>query len=305
MKYITYILVRAFIWILHILPERVLFMISDFFYLITYRVAGYRKKVVTGNLVRSFPEMDMKQIGEIRKRFYHHFCDLILESAISHFFTPESGLKRMTYENPELLDELGDRGKIVLIVLGHYGNWEYYSSLPLVTKYPLVAIYKPLKNKYFDRMVNASRVRLGARVTPMDRISRELIRYHSNNQPVMSMFLADQRPPFQQIHYWTKFLSQDTPMYLGTEKLAKKLDAAVVFAKMKKPSRGRYHAEFQLITDDPRSTGPYEITNAHVGLLEDMIRETPEYWLWSHKRWKHSYEEYVKAHDRTFTPHQG
>jgi len=294
MQYISYILVRAFIWILHVLPEKILYLISDVFYFIAFRVAGYRKKVVTDNLRRSFPDKDMKQIRQIRRKFYHHFCDFILESAISHFFTPDSALKRMSYDNPELLDELGDKGKIVLLAMGHYCNWEYFSSLPLVTKYPLLGIYKPLRNKYFDKMVTGSRERLGAVAVPMDRITRELIRYKSDGKPANAMFLTDQRPPLNNIHYWTKFLGQDTPMYLGTEKLARKLDAAVVFANIRKSSRGRYRTDFQLITDNPRSMGPNEITNAHVGILEDLIREAPEYWLWSHKRWKHSYEKFMK-----------
>jgi KDO2-lipid IV(A) lauroyltransferase len=291
-------------WILFILPERVLYLISDLFYVITYRVAGYRKAVVRGNLERSFPEMEAEMIVKVMKKFYHHFCDLMLETAISHFFTPESGLKRISYENPELLDELYRKGKIILGVTAHYGNWEYLSTLPLVTEIPVNAIYKPLKNRYFDRMVIESRSRLGVKVVTMEKITRELIAHHRENHPVMSLVLADQRPPYQNIQYWTRFLNQDTPMFLGTEKLSKKLDAAVVFIKIRKASRGHYRVEFQLITDRPETKAPFEITNDHVRILEDMIREAPEYWLWSHKRWKYSYERYLKERGEKTTSEQ-
>jgi len=301
MRYIAYILARSFIWILSILPEKILYLISDLFYVIVYPLAGYRKAVVRENLKRSFPAMDAEGIRIIMRKFYHHFCDLMLETAISNFFTPKSGLKRMTYENPELLDELYRKGKIILGVTAHYGNWEYLSTLPLVTQYPVNAIYRPLKNRYFDRMVINSRSLMGVKVVPMEKITRELIAHHREKKPVLSLVLADQRPPWQNIQYWTRFLNQDTPMFLGTEKLSKKLDAAVVFIKIRKASRGRYRVEFQLITDQPGTKAPFEITNDHVRILEDLIGEAPEYWLWSHKRWKHSYERYLKEKEKKAT----
>ncbi|MFH0758875.1 MAG: lysophospholipid acyltransferase family protein [Bacteroidota bacterium] len=294
MRFIGYIFTRSLIWILHLLPEKILFLISDFFFLLAFHVAGYRKRVVFENLSKAFPESDQARIRKLAKKFYHHLCDLILESAVSHFYSRSKAMTRITYKNPELLGNLYRQGKMVMAVTAHYGNWEYLSTLSLQSDYPVIGIYKPLKNKYFNRMVIHNRNRFGVTVTPMEKIARELIGHHREKNPVLTIFLSDQRPMFQNIQFWTKFLSQDTPLYLGTEKLARKLDAAVIFIKIRKPSRGRYDVEFELITDDPSGLSPYAITNAHVRILEDLIREAPEYWLWSHRRWKHSYERYLE-----------
>ena len=294
MHFIGYILTRSLIWILHLLPEKIFFLISDLFFVITYHVAGYRKGVVRENLSKAFPESDKEQIRKTTKKFYHHLCDLILESAISHFYSRSKAMKRITYKNPEVLQNLYSQGKMIMAVTAHYGNWEYLNTLSLASDYPVIGIYKPLKNRYIDRMTIHNRNRFGVTVTPMEKIARELIGHHRDKNPVLTIFLSDQRPIFRNIQYWTKFLGQDTPLYLGTEKLARKLDAAVVYMKIRKPSRGRYEVEFELITDDPSVLEPYAITDAHVHILEDLILEKPEYWLWSHRRWKHSYERFLE-----------
>ena len=292
MGWLGYILTYSLVWLLHLLPERILYLLSDILYLLMYHVAGYRRKVVFENLQRAFPEYRKTEIQQIAKKFYHHLSDIFLESAVSHFYSESQALKRFTYKNPELLDEIYGTGKQVMAVLGHYGNWEYLSTLSLASKYPFIGIYKPLKNKYFDRMVQANRSHFGGMVVPMEKIARVLLEFKSRKEPVITLFLSDQRPVFQQIQYWTKFLGQDTPVYLGAEKMAKKLDAAVIFIKIRKRSRGRYEAEFELICLDPGNLETYAITEAHVKILEDLIREAPQYWLWSHRRWKHSYERY-------------
>lgn len=301
MKFLAYIITYGFVWLLHLLPERILYLLSDILYLLMYYVAGYRKKVVFRNLQKAFPEYDKPEIKRIAKLFFQHLCDLMLESAVSHFYSKSKALKKISYKNPELLNELGGKGKQVMAVLGHYGNWEYMSTLALVLDYPVVAIYKPLHNKYFDRMMQKNRNTFGVITVPMEKIARRLIEYHKNNTPVLTLNLGDQRPLYHQIQYWTKFMGLDTPMFLGTEKLARKLDAAVVFLKIRKVTRGRYEMEAELICESPAELKPYEITDRHAGILEDLIREEPAYWLWSHKRWKHSYEKYIEEHGQQET----
>lgn len=296
MKFVGYIITYSFVWLLHLLPEGILYLLSDLLYLLMYHVVGYRKKVVYDNLQKAFPEYDKAEIRRIAKKFYHHLSDLFLESAVFPFFSESKALKRITYKNPELLNELYGKGKQVMAVLGHYGNWEYLSTLGLAINYPVVAIYKPLKNKYFDRMVQKEREAYGVIPVPMEKIARKLIEYRKNDTPVLTLFLGDQRPMYHQIQYWTKFMGRDTPMFLGTEKLARKLDAAVVFLKFRKLKRGRYEVETELICEGPEGLKPYEITERHVRILEELIREEPSYWLWSHKRWKHSYEKYKQEH---------
>jgi KDO2-lipid IV(A) lauroyltransferase len=261
-----------------------------------YHVVGYRKKIVYHNLEKAFPEYDRTEIRRTAKKFYRHLSDVILESAVFHFYSESKVLKRLRYKNPELLDDLYDKGKQVMAVMGHYGNWEYIASLGLVIKSPVLAIYKPLRNRYFDGMVQKNRHAFGVVPVPMAKIGRKLIEYHRSSTPVLTLFLADQRPQYHQIQYWTKFLGQDTPLFLGTEKLSRKLDAAVVFLKIRKLKRGRYEMEVELICEGPEGMKPYEITERHVRILEGMIREEPAYWLWSHQRWKHSYERFKQEH---------
>jgi KDO2-lipid IV(A) lauroyltransferase len=296
MKFIAYIFAYVFVWLLHLLPERILFLFSDLLYLLMYHLAGYRKKVVYTNLEKAFPEYEKSEIRRIARKFFHHLSDLMLESSVSHFYSESTALKKITYKNPELLNELHGKGKQVMAVLGHYGNWEYMSTLALVIDYPVVAVYKPLHNKYIDRMTQKNRNAFGVITVPMEKIARRLIEYKKSKKPVLTLNLGDQRPLYHQIQYWTKFMGRDTPMFLGTEKLARKLDTAVVFLKIRKLKRGRYEMEAELICESPKDLEPFEITNRHVAILEDLIREEPAYWLWSHKRWKHSYEKYQEEH---------
>jgi KDO2-lipid IV(A) lauroyltransferase len=296
MRFVAYIFSYCFIWLLHLLPERILYVLSDLLYLLMYHLVGYRKKVVYDNLQKAFPEHEKSDIKRIARKFYRHLSDLMLEQAVLHFHSESRAVERMKVKNPDLLNDLYGKGKMVMAVLGHYGNWEYLATLGLSIDYPVTAIYKPLRNKYFDRMVQKNRKAFGVIPVPMQKITRRLIEHHKNNDPVLTLFLGDQRPQYHQIHYWTKFMGLDTPMFLGTEKLARKLDAAVVFLKIRKLQRGRYEAEVQLICESPADMEPYEITERHVAILEDLIREEPAYWLWSHRRWKHSYEKFLLEH---------
>lgn len=296
MKFLGYIVTYSLIWLLHLLPDRILYLISDLLSLLVQYVAGYRKRVVYENIARAFPQFNRKEIRSTTRKFYRHLCDLILETAVSHFFSVKRANKKMVYRNPEILDDLYATGKQVMAVTAHYNNWELLFTLGFTIKHPIIAIYKPLKNKYFDRMIRRHRTRFGVLVTPMEKIARKLIAAQQENKPVLTVFLSDQRPQYHQIQYWTKFLGLDTPLYLGTEKLARKLNAAVVFFKIRKLRRGRYEMEIETICEDPCSLKPYEITEAHVRILEELIREEPGYWLWSHRRWKHSLEKFRKNH---------
>jgi KDO2-lipid IV(A) lauroyltransferase len=294
MRFIGFVFVYSLLWLLHLVPEKILKLFSCLLYLLMYHVARYRKKVVSDNLHLAFPERNSSEIRLIARKFYRHLSDLILEEAIAHFDSDKQYLQRMRYLNPELLHDLFKKGKQVIAVTAHYGNWEFLTSLGVATQYKILGAYKPLKNKYFDRIVRQNRERCNAVPVPMEKIVRVMIQYHRDKIPALTVFLADQRPVFRNIQYWTKFLGQDTPVYLGPEKLAGKLDAAVVFMKIRKLRFGRYEAQAELICEDPGKLKPFEITESHVRILERMIREAPEFWLWSHRRWKHSYERYLK-----------
>ncbi len=298
MRFLGYILIYSLIWLLYLMPERLLYVISDFLYLLAYYVVGYRKQVVFENLVKAFPDYDRKQIRSTAKRFYHHLCDMILEAAVSLFHTPEEFRQKISYINTGILNEFYEEGKQVIVVSGHYGNWEYLPTIGLISAYPAIGAYKPLKNPYLNRLSRQNRTHPNAEPIPMDQIVRRMMAYAREKKPMLTVFLADQRPMLHNIQYWTKFMGLDTPLYLGTEKLARKLNAAVLFLKIRKVRRGRYVAEFELITREPNTLPPFEITERHVRLLEKLIREDPAYWLWSHRRWKHTYENYLQQNGK-------
>lgn len=296
MQLISFYLLFGLIWLFTRLPMRVLYFMSDIVFVLIYYIIPYRKKLVFKNLRNSFPEYDEKQIRKIAKAFYHYLCDFFMESTIFIFMSEKEVTKRFKFINTELLDSLYSKGKSVILVFGHYGNWEWSVTLQKYTKLKTLPVYKPLHNKYFDQMFINSRQRFGSEVVPVDKIVRVLADCSKNNVLNVSYFAADQRPLMKNIQYWTTFFHQDTPVVLGPEKLAKKLDSAVVFFDIKSSKRGYYEAEFSLITDDARSTAEYEITDKFLQMLEKQIRERPAFWLWTHDRWKHKKSDFDRIY---------
>ena len=201
--------------------------------------------------------------------------------------SPKRILKHMRFKNPEVIEDLYKKNKGVILVTGHYGNWEWLISLQMLVGYKTLAIYKQLNNRYFDRMYINIRSRYGMTPVPMNRILRELISREQKNELTLTYSLSDQRPLFRYIQYWTRFLNQDTPVYLGTEKIARKMNLAVVFLKMRKIRRGFYETEFIPLFENSRETKEHEITDKYLSILEKTINDRPELWLWTHKRWKH------------------
>ncbi len=186
-----------------------------------------------------------------------------------------------------LLNKLFEDKRDIIAVLGHYNNWEWLTIFPLLTKYKSISIYKPLQNKYFDTFINNLRSKNGMVLTPMSKIIRELINDRQNNINTISAFISDQTPVKSEIKYWTTFLNQDTPIYTGAEKLASRYDMAVVFFNIQKIKRGYYNLKIELLFDHTAGLPEHRITESHVKRLEEIIKENPEYWIWSHRRWKH------------------
>lgn len=281
--YILYPVIR----LIALLPLPVLFIFSDFLYFLTFYVIGYRKKVVYTNLKNAFPDKPEDDIRGIARRFYKHFADQIIETIKALHISRKEMKKRFRVKDQEMLDELYAANKNIVVVFGHYGNWEWLLTLPLYTKYKILAIHKPLSNKYFSDMVNRLREKYGVRMITMKQSYKTILEYQKRNEQIITYFLGDQTPMRSEINYWTTFLNQDTPVYLGAEKIAQKTGQAVVFFNIQKIRRGYYELETIMITENPEETGEYEITEKHVRLLEEIITDKPEYWLWSHRRWKH------------------
>jgi KDO2-lipid IV(A) lauroyltransferase len=288
---VGYYLFYAFNWVVTLLPLRILYIFSDIIFPFMYYFPGYRRNVVRTNLKNSFPDKSEKEIKLIEKKFYHHLCDLFMETFKLTHMSNEQLMQRIPLLNPELLDRLYNEGRDVVAVLGHFGNWEWMVSLPLFTKLHIVSIYKPLRNKHFDNFMINSRSKTGMVLTPMQHIIREVINNRKNNVRSLYAFIADQAPPKGDIKFWTRFLNQDTPVYLGAEKVASKYDMAVIFFKVEKAGRGHYNFTAELLFEHSAGLPDHLITETHVKILEELIIANPEFWIWSHRRWKHKRED--------------
>jgi KDO2-lipid IV(A) lauroyltransferase len=277
-------------WIMTLLPLPVLYLFSDFFYLFIYYLPGYRRQIVRNNLKNSFPEKNEKEILIIEKKFYHHFCDLFVETLKLTHMSNKQLMKRIKLTNPELLEKLFNEDRDVVAILAHYGNWEWQVCNPLYSKLHHVSIYKPLQNKYFDHFMISLRSKYGMKFSPMSNIAREVISNRNKNVRTAYAFISDQTPPTGDLNFWTNFLNQETPVYLGAEKIATKYDMAVVTFFVQKIKRGYYSYSAELLFDHTVGLSEHVITETHVKKLEKIIQEKPEYWIWSHRRWKYKRE---------------
>ena len=268
------------------LPFWILYRISDFMYLILYQVIGYRRKVVQQNLRNSFPEKSSEEIIKIEKGFYSHLCDLIVESLKAFTISEKQATKRFTCKNEEMVDAFYDKGRSIVLVGGHYGNWELYAvTVCQQIKHRPLALFTPLKNTFFNEKILRSRSKFGLEMLPIQSIKKRMAEV--NKVPTAVIFAADQSPRKSQRAYWMEFLNQDTGVQFGTEKFAKDYNLPVIFGNIHKLKRGYYEIRYSLITDNPTGTAYGEITEAHTRMLEREIQKEPQYWLWSHKRWKH------------------
>lgn len=269
------------------LPFSVLYFVSNIVYLITYYVIGYRKKVVRKNLTNSFPHLSEPELLVIEKKFYKHFADFLVESAKSVSISDKAIKERCALINPEILHKYYEDNKSVIVLCGHYNNWEYYAvGIAQQMKHNTIAAYKPLKNKFFDTVILKSRQRFGMKMMSMREIPRYFAR-SEQRQPTLSIMVNDQSPGNPKTAYWNTFLNQETGWMKGAEKLAAKYNQAVLFGCIRKKKRGFYEVTFYPISDDVKNEAEGYVLDKHAEYLEMVINEHPEYWLWSHKRWKH------------------
>lgn len=267
------------------LPFGVLYVISDFLYLLMYKIIGYRKKVVWANISNSFPNKTEAERKLLMDKFFHHFFDLIVESIKLFSISNEEILRRCVFLNPELINETYKEGKSVVLVGGHFNNWEILAvAIDQQMKHRAVGIYMPLSNAFYDQIVRESRSKYGLQMIPVKEVATFFAKESKNL--TATIFGADQSPTNTKKVFWTTFLHQETAVAAGAERYAIEYNYPVYFGKIGKVKRGFYTFEVVKITDHPQETKPGEITLAHVAILEDQIVNQPEYWLWSHRRWK-------------------
>ena len=287
MAAIGYYLFYGINWIITLLPLPVLYIFSDFLYLVLYYVVSYRRNVVATNLKNSFPEKTDKELKIIEKKFYRHLSDILIETFKSTHMTRANQKKRFTYSNLDIIDKLREEKRDIIAIMGHYNNWEWPTLLPYYLKYKTIIIYKPLQNKYFNRFINNHRSEHGIVLTPTSQVIREIINCRKNDINTVSVFISDQIPSKGDIKYWTTFLNQDTAVFTGAGKIASKYDMAIVFFHVQKVKRGYYNLNIEPLFDHTEGLSEEMITEKHVRRLEEIIKEKPEYWIWSHRRWKH------------------
>lgn len=267
----------------------ILYGLSDMLFFVFYYLTGYRKKIVYNNFKNSFPEKSEAEIKRLMKLFYHHFADLIVESLRIFSISEEEAKLRMKYTNPEILDKDFKEGRTIILAGGHYNNWEILAvTIAGVLKHNTIGLYKPLNNKFFDEKMRQTREKYGLNMISTKRTSEVFSAI--GGKPAAIIFGADQSPSRSGKGYWMKFLNQDTLVLFGTEKFAKEFNCPVYYGAIKKVKRGYYETTMTLITDNPRNSAVGEITEMHTKMLEEDIRRQPEYWLWTHKRWKHKKE---------------
>ena len=283
-------ILSALIYLLSILPFWILYRLSDLLYLVLFYLIRYRRPVVARNLANSFPEKTTQERSAIEKKFYRFLADLIVENIKMRSMSAEDSQKRLALINKELPLSFLENGRPLMLVTGHYANWEWgIHSLSLMTDVPALIIYKPLTDKLFEGVYNAIRSRFGATMVPMQHTLRKMTEY--KNVPHASVFLADQTPTRSASNFFIPFLNQPTAVFKGIEKIARKLDFPVVFCHIDRVRRGYYAARFTLLSEHPKATQEDEITLLHTRFLEEIIKKKPELWLWSHKRWKHKPNE--------------
>lgn len=289
---LLYGIVYSWMYIHALLPFKALYLLSDFLYILIYHLIGYRKKVVRLNLENSFPSKSPSERKKMEKAFYHHFCDYFVETIKLLHISDKEMQKRMVFENKEVLQAEMEKGKSGFLFLGHYGNWEWVPSITLIFKHDITMgqIYRPLKNKAIDAIFLKIRSRFGSIGIPKEDTFREIVKWKHQGRQSLIGFMADQTPSGRNIHYWTTFLNQDTPVFTGVERIARKMDGYIAYMDIEKVKRGHYRCRFEMISNHPKEEPDMSITETYIRKIEKTILREPPYWLWTHKRWKHKRE---------------
>lgn len=288
MQFLVYILVYPFLWLISILPFRLLYLFSYKVYIILYHIVGYRKKTVTKNLKLVFPEKSENEIAAIRKKFYRHLCDMFLEMAKTMTISEAELKKRFKIKNPEEFKRLESLNKSIILIFGHYASWEWSIVIQQYINFKGLAVYKPLANKHFDRLVKNIRSKFNTDLISTKETINTINEHEAQGIKTITGFLSDQSPRLTKEVYWGEFMGIKVPCFTGAERLAKKLDLTTAYLKVNKVKRGYYEAEVITLAENPKDYKDYELTDMFLREVEKQIYEAPEYYFWTHKRWKHT-----------------
>lgn len=294
MKFVYHILFFL-LYLLSLLPMRLLYLLSDGLFFPLFHIVKYRRKVVEKQLDECFPEKSMQERRAIERQFYHFFCDYLVEVIKLFSISKKEMMRRMKFVGIEQVrKELKDK-KFCFLYLGHYCNWEYIASLSYwLPEIHCGQIYHRIYNQAFDELFLKLRGQFGGESILMKDTLRRILTLRNQEKKVMIGFIADQLPKWENMHHWTTFLNHDTSFFIGAERIAKQVDAALYYVDVERVKRGYYQVRFRLMTLHPKEFPDYELTDQYARLLEESIRRQPAYWLWTHKRWKRTKEEWLK-----------
>ncbi|WP_276381846.1 lysophospholipid acyltransferase family protein [Flavobacterium sp. H4147] len=287
MQFIVYILAYPLLWLISILPFRIFYWFSDFVYFIIYRIIGYRKKVVRENLALALPHLGAAERKEIEKKFYQHMCDMFLEMVKTMSISPEEMEKRFHVTNIELVQDYARKGKSVILVASHYASYEWLLTINPKLGFQGIAVYKRLANPYFDKLIRKIRSKYKTEMIETRQAIPTMAQNQRSGKLSMYGLASDQSPKLDRIFHSMKFMGVEVPVHTGAEMLAKKYDLSVISVEVRKVKRGYYEATFVPIADDPKEYKDFEITEKYLKGVEKQIYEAPEFYLWTHKRWKH------------------
>lgn len=287
MQLIVFIVFYPLLWFISILPFKILYFLSDLVYFFVYYVIGYRKKVVKENLALALPHLSDKERLVIEKKSYHHLCDIFLEMAKTMTISKEEMAKRFYITNPEIFREFEAENKSMILMASHYASWEWLLTMSTQTTLKGVGVYKKISNKYFDQLIRDIRSKFESELV----VTRETIPYiaKKQRQKIACVYglASDQSPKKDRITYWCDFMGVEAPIHTGPEMIAKKYNIEVIFVKVSRVKRGFYEAQFIPLSKKPKETTEFQITQDFVRLVEKQILEAPEFYFWTHKRWKH------------------
>lgn len=291
MQLLIYLILYPILWVISILPFPLFYLFSDFICFIIYNVIGYRKRVVRSNIKLALPHLSNEERFQIEKKFYSHMCDMFLEMIKTMSISQKEMEKRFAFTNMEVYYDLEKKNKSIALMCAHYASYEWVISMNYYTNFKGIGIYKKLANPYFDKLVKRIRSKFKAELIT----TKETISTIENNyrNKVLSLygFASDQSPKARSAYHWAPFMGPIVPVHTGAEMLAKRFDMNVIFLRVKKVKRGYYEASFEILSEDAKSVPNYEITDKFLKLVEEQIHEAPEFYLWTHKRWKHTKEK--------------
>jgi lauroyl/myristoyl acyltransferase len=290
MQFLVFIIAYPFLWFISILPFRIFYFLSDLVYYILYYIIGYRKKTVRANLILAFPDLTPKERFVIEKKHYKHLSDTFLEIIKTMSISEAEMNKRFVITNIELVREYEAKNKSIALLASHYASWEWLLTMNTKVKYKGIGIYKKISNRYFDKMIRDIRSKFNAELVEVHKSKSTMAENYKKGILSIYGLASDQSPMLHKAEYWQSFMGVEVPVHVGAETVARAYDMNVLFVKVKKIKRGFYEATFVPISDDVLNTPKFEITNTYIKEVEKQIQEAPEFYFWTHNRWKHRRE---------------